>query len=60
MKTIREDLIDIVELLREGPPAHDSPPEQEVYFDAGYMPPPTTWKIVKEEWIDGKKYYVYS
>ena len=60
MKTIKEDLLDIVELLRDGPPEHNFVPEQEVYFDAGYTPPQTTWKIVKEEWIEGKKYYVYS
>ena len=60
MKTIREDLLDIVELLRDGPPEHNFVPEQEVYFDAGYTPPQTEWKIVKEEWIEGKKYYVYS
>ena len=60
MKTIKEDLVDIVELLRGGPPSHDFVPEQEVYFDAGYTPPQTEWKIVKEEWIEGKKYYVYS
>ena len=60
MKTIKEDLLDIVELLRDGPPEHNFVPEQEVYFDAGYTPPQTEWKIVKEEVIDGKKYYVYS
>ena len=60
MKTIKEDLLDIVELLRDGPPEHNFVPEQEVYFDAGYTPPQTEWKIVKEEWIEGKKYYVYS
>ena len=60
MKTIKEDLKDIVELLREGPPSIDFVPEQEVYFDAGYTPPQTEWKICKEEWIDGKKYNVYS
>ena len=60
MKTIKEDLLDIVELLRDGPPEHNFVPEQEVYFDAGYTPPQTEWKIVKEEWIDGKKYNVYS
>ena len=60
MKTIKEDLLDIVELLRDGSPEHNFVPEQEVYFDAGYTPPQTTWKIVKEEWIEGKKYYVYS
>ena len=51
---------DLVELIRNGPVGHDHTPEQEVYFDAGYTPPQTTWKICKEEWIDGKKYNVYS
>jgi len=59
MKTIKEDLLDIVDLLRDGPPT-TTDYEQEVYFDAGYTPPQTEWKIVKEEVIDGKKYYVYS
>ena len=60
MKTIKEDLLDIVELLRDGPVVQNRMWEQEVYFDAGYTPPQTEWKIVKEEWIDGKKYNVYS
>jgi len=51
---------DLVELIRNGPAGQSQPPEQEVYFDAGYMPPPHRWKIVKEEWIDGKKYICYS
>jgi len=51
---------DLVELIRNGPVGHDHTPEQEVYFDAGYTPPPTYWKIVKKEWIDGKLYNVYS
>ena len=60
MKNIKEDLIDIAELLSTGPVGHSRMYEQEVYFDAGYTPPQTEWKIVKEEWIDGKKYNVYS
>ena len=60
MKTIKEDLVDIAELLGTGPVGHSRMWEQEVYFDAGYTPPQTEWKIVKEEWIDGKKYNVYS
>ena len=60
MKTIKEDLLDIVELLRDGPPEHNFVPEQEVYFDAGYTPSQTEWKICKKEWIDGKLYNVYS
>ena len=60
MTTIKEDLVDIVGLLRDGPIESNFVPEQELYFDAGYTPPQTTWKICKEEWIDGKLYKVYS
>ena len=60
MKTIKEDLIDIVELLREGPVGHGRMYEQEINFDAGHTPSPTEWKTVKREWIEGKLYYVYS
>jgi hypothetical protein len=60
MKTIKEDLTDIVDLLRDGPVGQSRLWEQEINFDAGYTPPQTEWKIVKEEWIDGKKYNVYS
>ena len=51
---------DIVELMRSGGVTYGYTPEQEVYFDAGYTPPQHRWKIVKEEWIDGKLYKVYS
>ena len=54
------EVTDIVELMRNGGVSYDFVPEQEVYFDAGYTPPHTTWKNVKVEWIDGKKYNVYS
>ena len=60
MKTIKEDLIDIVGLLRTGPVGHSRMYEQEINFDAGHTPTRHEWKIVKEEWIDGKKYNVYS
>ena len=60
MKTIKEDLVDIAELLRNGPVGPGRMWEQEINFDAGYTPPPHKWKIVKEEWIDGKKYTCYS
>ncbi len=53
------EITDIVEMVRNGPVDNDVL-EQEVNFDAGYTPPPHRWKIVKEEWIDGKKYMVYS
>ena len=60
MKTIREDLIDIAELLSTGPVGHSRMWEQEINFDAWYTPPQTEWKIVKKEVIEGKTYYVYS
>ncbi len=57
------EITDIVEMIRNGR-VNQPVPEQEVYFDAGYTPPPHKWKVVKEEWItiDGvrKKYTVYS
>ena len=53
------EITDIVEMIRNG--KVDQPvPEQERNFDAGYTPPPTYWKSVREEWIDGKKYICYS
>ena len=58
--TIRpHELTDIVEMVRNGSP-NITTYEQEVNFDAGYTPSPHRWKIIKEEWIDGKKYMVYS
>jgi hypothetical protein len=54
------EITDLVELIRNGPAGQHQAPEQEVNFDAGYTPPPHRWKIVKTEWIDGKKYIVYS
>ena len=60
MKTIKEDLVDIAELLSTGPVGHNRMWEQEVNFDAKYTPPQTEWKIVKKEVIGGKTYYVYS
>jgi len=60
MKTIKEDLVDIAELLSDNPMVQNRMWEQEVYFDAGYTPPQTEFKTVKVEWIDGKKYNVYS
>ena len=60
MKTIKEDLLDIAELLTTGPAGNGRMYEQEINFDAGYTPTPTAWKNVKKEVIDGKTYYVYS
>ena len=57
--TLPSEVTDIVEMVRNGP-VNGQTFEQEAYFDAGYTPPPHRWKIVKEEWIDGKKYKVYS
>ena len=62
MKDVLKDaeVTDIVDLVRNGSVRHDFVPEQELYFDAGYTPSRSTWKICKEEWIDGKLYKVYS
>ena len=62
MKDVLKDaeVTDIVDLVRNGSVSHDFVPEQEFYFDAGYTPSRSTWKICKEEWIDGKLYKVYS
>ena len=60
MKDTKVEITDIADLLRNGPVGHSRMWEQEINFDAGYTPPQTEWKIVKEEWIDGKKYNVYS
>ena len=58
---MKEEITDIVDLIRNGGVVeHDFVPEQEIYFDAGVLPTRSTWKLCKEEWIDGKKYYVYS
>ena len=54
------EITDIVEMIRNGPVEYSRMYEQEVYFDAGYTPPQTEWKIVKKEVIEGKTYYVYS
>ena len=60
MKTIKEDLVDIVGLLRDGPVRYSRMYEQEINFDAGHTPSRDEWKTVKKEVIDGKTYYVYS
>ena len=53
MKTIKEDLIDIVELLREGPPVHGFVPEQEANFDAGVFMTDTPLRIKSRVKLDG-------
>ena len=60
MKTIKEDLVDIVGLLRDGPVRYSRMYEQEINFDAGHTPSRDEWKTVKKEVIDGKTFYVYS
>jgi hypothetical protein len=60
MKDTEVEITDIAELLRNGPVGHSRMYEQEINFDAGYTPPHASWKIVKKEVIDGKKYNVYS
>jgi hypothetical protein len=60
MKDTEIEITDIVDIVRNGPVGHSRMYEQEINFDAGYTPPPTSWKIVKREVIDGKTYYVYS
>ena len=60
MKTIKEDLVDIAELLRNGPVGPGRMWEQEINFDAGHTPSLDEWKSLKKEVINGKLYYVYS
>ena len=55
-----EEITDIVELIRSGPVRYSRMYEQEINFDAGFTPARHEWKIVREEWIDGKRYNVYS
>ena len=54
------EITDIVEIVRNGRPIQTPMYEQEINFDAGYTPTRHEWKIVKEVWIDGKRYNVYS
>ena len=54
------EVTDIVEMIRNGPSFHIPMYEQEINFDAGHTPSPNEWKNVRVEWIDGKKYNVYS
>ena len=60
MENTKAEITDIVDIVRNGPVGHSRMYEQEINFDAGYMPPQTEWKTVKKEVIDGKTYYVYS
>ena len=54
------EITDIVEMIRNGPSFHTPMYEQEINFDAGFTPSREEWKNVRVEWIDGKKYNVYS
>ena len=58
--TLPSEVTDIVDIVRNGPVGYSRMWEQEINFDAGYTPARHEWKIVKEEWIDGKRYNVYS
>jgi len=60
MKDTEVEITDIVDIVRNGPVGHGRMWEQEINFDAGYTPPREEWKNVRVEWIDGKKYNVYS
>ena len=60
MENTKAEITDIVDIVRNGPVGHGRMWEQEINFDAGYTPPQTEWKNVKVEWIDGKRYNVYS
>ena len=60
MKDTEAEITDIVDIVRNGPVGHGRMWEQEINFDAGYTPPREEWKNVRVEWIDGKKYNVYS
>ena len=60
MKDTKVEITDIADLLRNGPVGHSRMYEQEINFAAGFTPPREEWKNVKVEWIDGKRYNVYS
>ena len=60
MKDTKVEITDIADLLRNGPVGHSRMYEQEINFDAGFTPTPNAWKNVRVEWIDGKRYNVYS
>ena len=60
MKDTEAEITDIVEQIRSGPVGYSRMYEQEINFDAGHTPARHEWKILKEEWIDGKRYNVYS
>ena len=53
MKTIKEDLIDIVGLLQDGPRACEHVPEQERNFDAGVSMTQAPLRIKSRVKLDG-------
>ena len=58
MKNIKAiDLSELIRPLNTGPRVAY---EQELNFDAGYTPPETPMKFIREEKIDGKWYKVYQ
>ena len=60
MENTKAEITDIVDIVRNGPVGYSRMYEQEINFDAGHTPTPNEWKNVRVEWIDGKKYNVYS
>ena len=52
--------IDLSELIRPSKSGPTFMHEQELNFDAGYTPPETPMKFIREEMIDGKRYRVYQ
>ena len=58
MENIKEDLLDIVELLREGARPWEHVPEQEANFDAGVSMTQTPLRIKERIKLDGKWFNV--
>ena len=58
MKTIKEDLIDIVGLLHDGPTPWEHIPEQEKNFDAGVFMTDTPLRIKSRVKLDGTWYNI--
>ena len=58
MKTIKEDLLDIVSLLQDGPRPWEHVPEQERNFDAGVSMTQTPLRIKERIMLDGKWFNV--
>ena len=58
MKPIKA--IELSELIRPSKSGPTFMHEQELNFDAGYTPPETPMRFIREEWIDGKLYKVWQ